>query len=1755
MNPDTECLELRTNKEPLTFEEWKTRRGELVEKRIAALSSESGEESQAELAEDPNIQQGLAALYASEMKLEPRRYEIEKAKMTSLYKVIEWVHRTVSKDLMTTAMTLVVAETEGLDDIPLKLLIKALKEINEPSRTSTIEDARKTYRDVLFRATQAGVKPEQWILEWTKALHVGMAYKISELEGIMGVKDFLKAVESRIEPTWARHQLDEVNRREDDDEEVRSLTKYGKWLNMVIAEHGHTKKNAHVFTTQAAPRDHRASRGGRGGGANRGSRAGGGGAPRARYVCVCGSEHPWKPEDCGKVQLALTGSTNYPLRDPLSNAKKTEVRRAVYTSQWRALRTILESKGWLTPQGGSGKPLSDDPVVITVIDPSLWKKELSVFSTVTFGKHKLFDSTVIDNCGALHLVNHRDKLVPGSFIPSIHYESVESGTTSFPISGRGKRVIEKVLTGPAGPKTVDLVLTNVAVIDNFHVNIVSEALMTKSGIWYCGLDTTLRRGPLGSSTVICELTREHNITFLQYKPLYTYEASQLVNVSIACTVINAVFKVGIRRKREHVPGYVTTREDSEELWHLRSGHLGPLALQALVKHARGVKITGTKRIECEKCSVAHASQLISRKRSERRSPRPFWRISWDLFDYPQGIDGSNWVLVIRCEYSGKLWVFVLKTKTLEEVFTVLENFERWVKRQYGLMICVIRQDNDTGTIAFNGETRYQRWIIEQGIVLELPPSHTHEPNGGVERAGKEIIEKAIAMLLAANLPWKLWPEVVQAAAYLFNMSPNERNDLHSPNEVLDLWFRQYFRWYDVLQVREATVDLRPSWKGIYAYGCKAYPLIKSREAGQRRRMFKVEGRAHIGYLVGYKASNIYRIWVPQLHRVISTRNVRFNEQEFYEPKDEKKDAIPIPVASEMVELLHTPDEIADAGTVLDALQESAQTGEPLNQEATGQSTVDELGDAQTPQEGRDSGVEAAGATTPQLDGSSKLDSAAPGLPTPESSVHSPVEDVEDSFYSASERSATTPTPSAQSRVQEDVQDTIVVAGSDSLNGSGSFELQEQSEEVASTQDSAEELQAISEESLPPPEREDQARQEVDSTGKKTEETDSSGAQTRTRAARARERDSSPDVLHTTEVTMPRAPLRRSSRIVGKGKLRPETQSRSVNAVFAFTEQMYQEHEISIPSDRFWNIFLTTYLPDQQRIVQEGDRAHHTMHAVVAAAVGRDKAERLGASPTRKVHRDDLLKPPKNWKELLDHPLRDLFLDATKLEIHGLKAKQVWEEIARSAASGQLLPLKWVFSYKFDEDGFLESCKARVVVRGDMQDTESLQSTYAATLAARSLRLVMALCAFGDLETFQFDIKQAFLNAQRSGAPVFCELPEGFKKEGRCVRVDRALYGLKDSPLLWYREFSSTLKELGLEASLEEPCLFFDRVRKILLIFYVDDFIVLFAKESKKEAEKLIAGIKAKYELHELGEVNSFLGIRVIRDRAKKKVWLTHDQYIEKIANKFGVADSATFPSIPLPGTELVKNPDQATKARIKFFQELVGSILYTAIMIRVDVAFAAAKLSQFLTNPSEEHITAALQVIRYLYLTRYLAIEYGGDLKGAQMMVIASDASFADDSETRRSSHGFVMMLFGGVIHWRAARQDTITTSSTEAELLALSHTAKETMAIERLVRELKADLGTPWTIFCDNIQTIRLVVGDSERLSTKLRHVDIHNMWVRQEHAKGSFEIAYLPTGEMPADGLTKQLPRQKFEHFRNLLNLQSVEHLVTGSQITMNK
>uniref|UniRef100_A0A1Y1KB38 Reverse transcriptase Ty1/copia-type domain-containing protein n=1 Tax=Photinus pyralis TaxID=7054 RepID=A0A1Y1KB38_PHOPY len=103
-----------------------------------------------------------------------------------------------------------------------------------------------------------------------------------------------------------------------------------------------------------------------------------------------------------------------------------------------------------------------------------------------------------------------------------------------------------------------------------------------------------------------------------------------------------------------------------------------------------------------------------------------------------------------------------------------------------------------------------------------------------------------------------------------------------------------------------------------------------------------------------------------------------------------------------------------------------------------------------------------------------------------------------------------------------------------------------------------------------------------------------------------------------------------------------------------------------------------------------------------------------------------------------------------------------------------------------------------------------------------------------------------------------------------AKLEKALYGLRESPLLWYNELSNSLEEAGIDRTDEEPCVFTDG--KILVLVYVDDILILSPPQEQDSVDMLVKHLQDKYDLRE-EDFKWYLGIRVMRDRPNRKIYL------------------------------------------------------------------------------------------------------------------------------------------------------------------------------------------------------------------------------------------------------------------------------------------
>ncbi|EDN07033.1 predicted protein [Histoplasma mississippiense (nom. inval.)] len=172
---------------------------------------------------------------------------------------------------------------------------------------------------------------------------------------------------------------------------------------------------------------------------------------------------------------------------------------------------------------------------------------------------------------------------------------------------------------------------------------------------------------------------------------------------------------------------------------------------------------------------------------------------------------------------------------------------RWIKRQFDCETKIIRIDNEKG---IKESDTFKDWVIELGLEIEYSSEYIHEQNGAAERAGAIITTRARTLRIESLLPQSLFPEIAIAAVYLLNRTPTKMLGWKSPLRAL----KEY------LHIEQH------SCAHLRAYGCRAYAKIPN-EILNRNRSQKLDPRAHIGYLVGYDSTNIFRIWIPHLDRV------------------------------------------------------------------------------------------------------------------------------------------------------------------------------------------------------------------------------------------------------------------------------------------------------------------------------------------------------------------------------------------------------------------------------------------------------------------------------------------------------------------------------------------------------------------------------------------------------------------------------------------------------------------------------------------------------------------------------------------------------------------------------------------------------------------------------------------------------------------------------------------------------------------------
>ena len=147
-----------------------------------------------------------------------------------------------------------------------------------------------------------------------------------------------------------------------------------------------------------------------------------------------------------------------------------------------------------------------------------------------------------------------------------------------------------------------------------------------------------------------------------------------------------------------------------------------------------------------------------------------------------------------------------------------------------------------------------------------------------------------------------------------------------------------------------------------------------------------------------------------------------------------------------------------------------------------------------------------------------------------------------------------------------------------------------------------------------------------------------------------------------------------------------------------------------------------------------------------------------------------------------------------------------------------------------------------------------------------------------------------------------------------------------------------------------------------------------------------------------------------------------------------------------------------------------------------------------------------------------------------------SDADFGGCTKTERSTSGIVIKFASGIISWQSQRQAMVTTSTTEAEIVAVNEAAKEIMWLKSLFQEISRLESIP-ILQVDNTVTVRLAQNPEFNLRTK--HIANKHFFIREKVSEAELKIQQIPSEEQLADLMAKPLPNTRLRILREQVAL----------------
>ena len=282
-------------------------------------------------------------------------------------------------------------------------------------------------------------------------------------------------------------------------------------------------------------------------------------------------------------------------------------------------------------------------------------------------------------------------------------------------------------------------------------------------------------------------------------------------------------------------------------------------------------------------------------------------------------------------------------------------------------------------------------------------------------------------------------------------------------------------------------------------------------------------------------------------------------------------------------------------------------------------------------------------------------------------------------------------------------------------------------------------------------------------------------------------------------------------------------------------------------------------------------------------------------------------------------------------------------------------------------------------------------------------------------------------------------------------------------------------------------------------------------------------LSKEFEIKDLGYRRYFLGMDIARTR--HGIFVSQRKYVLDLLKETGMLGCKPA-STPMESNKKIGSGTDQTPMDKGRYQRLVGRLIYLS-HTRPDIGFPVSVVSQYMNNPTEEHMEAVTRILRYLKMTPGKGVLFRKNEN--KEIRVYTDADWAGDITERRSTSGYCSYVWGNLVVWRSMKQAVVSRSSAEGEFRALALGICEGIWLKKLLGELGVFTEESIQMFCDSQAAISIAKNHVHHDKTK--HIEIDRHFITEKIENAIVQTVYIPSRFQTADILTKALPRTSFE------------------------